>query len=77
MAYAVVAVPVLVFRTVPAFAGNSASLGSDRPSTAEPRAEPRAEPSARDAEDMVACPVCQAYVQVRGAMRCDRSDCPY
>ncbi len=45
----------------------------DRPSTAEPRAEP----SARDAEDMVACPVCQAYVQARGVTRCDRSDCPY
>ena len=30
-----------------------------------------------DAEDMVACPVCQAYVQARGATRCERSDCPY
>ena len=49
----------------------------DRRSTAETRAAPRAEPSARDAEDMVACPVCQAYVQARGATRCDRSDCPY
>ncbi len=36
-----------------------------------------AEPRAQDAEDMVACPVCQAYVQARGATRCDRSDCPY
>ena len=36
-----------------------------------------AESRARDAEDMVACTVCQAYVQVRGASRCDRSDCPY
>ena len=34
-------------------------------------------PRTPEAEDMVACPVCQAYVQVRGAMRCDRSDCPY
>ncbi len=38
---------------------------------------PATEPRAQDAEDMVACPVCQAYVQVRGATRCDRSDCPY
>lgn len=36
-----------------------------------------AEPKTPEAEDMVACPVCQAYVQVRGATRCDRSDCPY
>jgi uncharacterized protein len=35
------------------------------------------EPKAQDAEDMVACPVCQAYVQARGATRCERSDCPY
>ncbi len=38
---------------------------------------PATEPRARDAEDMVACPVCQAYVQAHGATRCDRSDCPY
>ena len=36
-----------------------------------------AEPAVQDAEDMVACPVCQAYVQARGVTRCDRSDCPY
>jgi uncharacterized protein len=36
-----------------------------------------AEPKAQGAEDMVACPVCQAYVQARGATRCERSDCPY
>ncbi len=40
-------------------------------------AAPATEPRAQDAEDMVACPVCQAYVQARGATRCDRSDCPY
>lgn len=38
---------------------------------------PAAESRSQDAEDMIACPVCQAYVQVRGATRCDRSDCPY
>lgn len=32
---------------------------------------------AQEAEDMVACSVCQAYVQARGATRCDRADCPY
>ena len=42
----------------------------------EPRAR-AAEPGAQDVEDMVACPVCQAYVQAGGATRCDRSDCPY
>lgn len=36
-----------------------------------------AEPRVQDAEDMVVCPVCQAYVQARGPTRCDRSDCPY
>ncbi len=46
------------------------------------RSKPRggtsaAEPRTPEAEDMVACPVCQAYVQVRGATRCDRPDCPY
>lgn len=46
------------------------------------RSKPRgrasaAEPGTPEAEDMAACPVCQAYVQVRGATRCDRSDCPY
>ncbi len=36
-----------------------------------------AEPKTAEVEDMVVCPVCQAYVQARGASRCDRSDCPY
>ncbi len=45
-----------------------------RPAAAEP---PAAESQAQDAEDMVACPVCQAYVQARGVARCGRSDCPY
>lgn len=29
------------------------------------------------AEDMVQCPVCQAYVAARDATNCGRSDCPY
>jgi uncharacterized protein len=30
-----------------------------------------------EAEDMVQCPVCQAFVQARGAAGCGRGDCPY
>jgi len=30
-----------------------------------------------EAEDMVQCPVCQAYVPARGATSCGRDDCPY
>lgn len=30
-----------------------------------------------EAEDMVQCPVCQAYVQARGTTNCGRADCPY
>ncbi len=34
-------------------------------------------PAAPEAEDMVACPVCQTYVQAQGASRCERANCPY
>ena len=37
----------------------------------------KSDPPASDAEEMVECPVCQAYVPVRGATGCGRSDCPY
>ena len=30
-----------------------------------------------EAEDMVQCPVCQAYVPARGTTSCGRADCPY
>ena len=30
-----------------------------------------------EAEDMVQCPVCQAYIQARGVTDCGRADCPY
>lgn len=36
------------------------------------RGDPRAE-----AEDMVQCPVCQAFVPARGTANCGRADCPY
>lgn len=32
---------------------------------------------APEAEDMVQCPVCQAFVPARGAASCGRGDCPY
>jgi len=30
-----------------------------------------------EAEDLVPCPRCGAYVAARGATSCGRSDCPY
>ena len=30
-----------------------------------------------EAEDMVQCPTCQAYVPARGAKACERPGCPY
>jgi hypothetical protein len=30
-----------------------------------------------EAEDMVKCRICDAYVAARGAARCGRSDCPW
>jgi uncharacterized protein len=30
-----------------------------------------------DAEDMVQCPVCQAFVAARSTSSCGRADCPY
>ena len=32
---------------------------------------------APEAEDMVQCPTCQAYVPARGAKACEREGCPY
>jgi len=45
--------------------------------TARRRAPGRPAATVDDAEDMVQCPVCRAYVQARGASSCGRSDCPY
>jgi len=33
--------------------------------------------TAGEAEDLVQCPKCGAYVAARGATSCGRSDCPY
>lgn len=33
--------------------------------------------SAMEAEDMVQCPVCQAYIAARSTSSCGRDDCPY
>ncbi len=30
-----------------------------------------------EAEDMVQCPVCQAYIAARSTSSCGRDDCPY
>ncbi|MEE8507181.1 MAG: hypothetical protein V3S40_13295 [Kiloniellales bacterium] len=38
---------------------------------------PTAAKGPAEAEDMVQCPVCQAYIQARGATDCGRADCPY
>lgn len=32
---------------------------------------------AAEAEDMVVCPVCQAYVSARNPSNCGRAGCPY
>ncbi len=37
----------------------------------------RGKDEALEAEDMVQCPVCAAYVPARGGSACDRPDCPY
>ena len=37
----------------------------------------RAKDEALEAEVMVQCPVCEAYVPARGTAACDRPDCPY
>jgi len=57
----------------------NAAQGQGGRKTRRPKTRGRATaaPAATEAEDMVACPVCQAYVQARGASRCDRADCPY
>ena len=34
-------------------------------------------PAADEPEDMVQCPVCQAYVPARASSNCGRDDCPY
>ncbi len=48
--------------------------GSRQPKARWRRAK---QPAAPEAEDMVECPVCQAYVPARGASRCERPGCPY
>ena len=48
--------------------------GTRRPKARWRRSE---QPAAPEAEDMVECPVCQAYVPAHGASRCERAGCPY
>ncbi len=51
--------------------------GTRQPKARWRRAKQPAAPEAPQAEDMVECAVCQAYVPARGASRCERPDCPY
>ncbi len=48
------------------------SVGKGAGSAAQRRAEPESQ-----AEDMVLCEVCEAYVPARGKTNCGRADCPY
>ena len=60
-------------------------LQDQRQADAKLRAGVGRRPSARGADDpgtpaaenMVACPVCQAYVTARNTASCGRTDCPY
>lgn len=45
--------------------------------SASPRRPWRKTPERTTAEDMVQCPVCQAYVPAKGTSACGRADCPY
>jgi len=58
-------------------AARDAELKAKGTRAAKPRKPGRRSPASDDAEDMVQCPVCRAYVQARGASSCGRSDCPY
>ena len=51
--------------------------GARQPKARWRRSKQPAAPEAPEAEDMVACPVCQAYVPAHGASRCERAGCPY
>jgi uncharacterized protein len=42
-----------------------------------PGARGAEDPGAPQAEEMIACPVCQAYVPARNTTSCGRADCPY
>lgn len=39
--------------------------------------EAKARPAVPDAEEMVACRACQAYVPAANPSNCGRADCPY
>jgi uncharacterized protein len=48
-----------------------------RPVETERRTDARSTPVEGSVEETQPCPVCGAYVPVRGATPCGRSDCPY
>jgi len=49
--------------------------GARAGAAARSRTEPADDPG--DAEEMVECTACGAFVAVRGARSCGREDCPY
>ncbi|TVR82738.1 MAG: hypothetical protein EA405_05975 [Rhodospirillales bacterium] len=53
-----------------------AVMGEGGGREAEPDPGPAPGPQGRT-EDTIRCPVCRTYMPVRGAGRCDRSDCPF
>jgi len=38
---------------------------------------PEPEPDELEAEEMIECRICGAFVPVKGAQRCERKDCPW
>ena len=47
------------------------------PSKSKTKRDQAAQAKAMDAEEMVRCPVCDAYVAARVSTDCGRGDCPY
>lgn len=55
-----------------------AELSAQKKRKSGPFGKRRTPPATSDeAEDMVRCPVCEAFVAASGAAGCGRSDCPY
>ncbi len=55
-----------------------AKLNTKKERRAGPFGKRRTPPATADeAEDMVRCPVCEAFVAARSAASCGRDDCPY
>lgn len=55
--------------------GNQSRMRTRVAPSRGPKRRPTSERAA--AEDMIQCPVCEAYVPARGTSACGRTDCPY